>query len=119
MYRTAPTLQLGKDSRYHAQSEEEVVPNVCKHGWKNVVGDEAPSVLLKIRSQIIIVLWDSNTFSWIELEISLPKQESCSPYRGLCYYIVEEYIQFGQHESKAQGYSCAETNFPEPELGDL
>ena len=32
--------------------------------------------------------------------------------------IAEMYIQFGRHESGAQGYSCGETNFPEPGLGD-
>ena len=49
VYRRAPTLQLVRDSSWMAERGEGELPDVCEHGWENMIGNEAPSVLLKFR----------------------------------------------------------------------
>lgn len=47
VYRTAPTLHVVRHSSMITQREEGYLPNICKHGREDMVGNEAPSVLSK------------------------------------------------------------------------
>ena len=54
----------------------------------------------------------------IALDFQTSQQSLQTIERSLISNTARKNIQFGRHELEAQGYSCAETNFPELELED-